>query len=216
METNPIKVPASALETGWRGSRDLWLRAAYGALVEKGVEAVKIQPLAEKLILSRTSFYWFFKDRAALLSALAELWAEATTAPLLRATKTYAATQTEAMLSVIGCFISGEFDARFEQAVRAWAQQDPQIRAQIQAADRARLDALREMLAGWGHDPASADVRARTIYLVQIGYISMQTQEDMATRLARAAKYVEIYTGFAPLPEEIQRFEARALAEHRR
>ena len=57
-------------DTGWRGSQEGWLEAAYEALVESGVEAVKIQPLAKKLKLSRTSFYWFFEDREQLLAAL--------------------------------------------------------------------------------------------------------------------------------------------------
>jgi AcrR family transcriptional regulator len=57
-------------ERGWRGSADLWLDAAYQLLVEGGVEAVKVMPLAEKLGLSRTSFYWHFADREALLDGL--------------------------------------------------------------------------------------------------------------------------------------------------
>ena len=56
--------------TGWRGSRDGWLEAGYRALIEGGVDAVKIMPLARQLNLSRTSFYWFFHDREALLAAL--------------------------------------------------------------------------------------------------------------------------------------------------
>ena len=55
--------------TGWRGSRDGWLEAGYRALIEGGVDAVKIMPLARQLNLSRTSFYWFFHDREALLAA---------------------------------------------------------------------------------------------------------------------------------------------------
>ena len=46
------------------------LDAARQALLESGLDAVKIQPLATRLNLSRTSFYWFFKDRTALLDAL--------------------------------------------------------------------------------------------------------------------------------------------------
>lgn len=60
--------------SGWRGSSDVWLRAAYDALLETGVDGVKIQPLAKRLGLSRTSFYWFFKDRKELLDALITLW----------------------------------------------------------------------------------------------------------------------------------------------
>jgi AcrR family transcriptional regulator len=206
-------------QTGWRGSRDGWLEAGYQALIESGVDAVKILPLARKLRVSRTSFYWFFHDREALLAALLDGWASRTTAPLIAATTQYAETQAEAMLNVIGCFLSADtFDSRLEFAIRSWALQDADVAARVTDADAARLDALRLMLAGWGHDAAAADVRARTVYLVQIGYISMQSREDLATRLARIPTYVQIYTGTHPEPKEIARFNARfrQVAEQKR
>ena len=84
-------------DRGWRGSPDVWLDAAYEALVSGGVDAVKIMPLAQALRLSRSSFYWFFKDRKALLSGLLDRWEASTTRPLVAATRDYAATETEAM-----------------------------------------------------------------------------------------------------------------------
>ncbi|SIS74674.1 TetR/AcrR family transcriptional regulator [Phaeovulum vinaykumarii] len=196
--------------TGWRGSREAWLDAAYAALVEEGIDAVKVQALARRLKLSRSSFYWFFETREALLAALADRWEARSTTPLIAATRAYAATETEAMLNVIGCFLRPEtFDARLEHAVRGWALGDATMRARLAAADAARLGALRVMLTGWGHAPAEADVRARTVYLVQIGYIAMQADEALATRLMRIPHYVEIYTGRAPSAAEVARFRAR-------
>lgn len=201
-------------ETGWRGSPELWINAAYEALVDQGADAVKILPLATRLKLSRTSFYWFFKDRAALLLALAEMWEGRTTAPLVAATRAYAESEAEAMLNVIGCFMSDRtFDARMEFALRGWAVQDPQILERLHRADSQRLEALRAMLERWGHDPQDADVRARTVYLVQIGYISMQTRETLPTRLERVPHYVEIYTGQRPRDSELARFRARLDAD---
>jgi hypothetical protein len=54
-----------------------------------------------------------------------------------------------------------------------------------------------------------ADVRARTTYLVQIGYISMQSEEDMAVRMKRIPDYIAIYTGEVPKQRELDRFYAR-------
>lgn len=197
-------------ETGWRGSPELWVNAAYDTLIEQGIDAVKILPLAARLKLSRTSFYWFFKDRAALLQALADRWEQVTSVPLVAAANAYAETETEAMLNVIGCFLSDRsFDARLEFAVRGWALQDAGMLARVHAADVRRLDALRQMLARWGHDPLDADVRARTVYLVQIGYVAMQTRESLDTRLGRIANYVEIYTGRRPGENEMARFRSR-------
>jgi len=200
-------------DTGWRGSPELWVNAAYEMLIEQGVDAVKIQPLAARLKLSRTSFYWFFKDRAALLAALIDMWAGRTTLPMVQATQAYAETETEAMLNLIGCFLSDQtFDARLEFAIRGWALQDADILARLRAVDAERIEALRQMLIRWGHDPLDADVRARTVYLVQIGYIAMQTQETLETRLERVPNYVKIYTGQHPLPNELARFQARLMA----
>jgi AcrR family transcriptional regulator len=198
------------IETGWRGSREGWLEAAYAALISGGVDAVKIMPLAEGLNLSRTSFYWFFRDRAELLAGLAEMWEARTTAPLVAATRAYAESETEAMLNVIACFLrSDTFDARLEFAMRGWGLTDPAILVRVNEADDRRISALTDMLLRWGHDPQDADVRARTVYLVQIGYIATQADETLETRLTRIAKYVEIYTGRPPEPREMARFRGQ-------
>ena len=83
--------------SGWRGSRAVWLEAAREAFVATGLDAVKIQPLASRLNLSRTSFYWFFGDRAALLEALLEDWEATNTGSLVAAPRDHAATNTEAV-----------------------------------------------------------------------------------------------------------------------
>lgn len=201
-------------ETGWRGSRDGWIAAAHAALIAGGVEAVKIQPLARGLGLARTSFYWHFRDREDLLEALADLWDGRTTAPLVAAAEAPSGSEAAALLKVIGCFvIPGEFDDRMEFAMRSWALSDAGIMARVQAADQLRLAALTRMLEGWGHSPADADVRARTIYLVQIGYISMQVRESDEVRLARVPHYVATYSGGSvPDPAEMAAFRERLLA----
>ena len=204
-----MKNRAAMAETGWRGSREGWLEAGYQALIDGGIDAVKILPLARQLNLSRTSFYWFFEDREALLNALIDGWEERTTTPLVNATLEYAESQAEAMLNVLACFLSGLFDSKLEFAVRSWALQDAKVGQRVAAADERRLAALCGMLTRWGHQEQEADVRARTIYLTQIGYISMRAQEELETRLARIPAYVKIYTGQDAEQREIARFAAR-------
>ena len=202
----------AATDTGWRGSRDGWLDAGYQALIEGGIDAVKIQPLAKNLKLSRTSFYWFFADREALLTALIDGWEHRTTDPLVSASREYAESPAEAMLNILACFLSGAFDARLEFALRSWALQDANVAARTRTADDTRLTALRDMLIRWGHDADDADIRARTIYLTQIGYISMRAHEDLETRLARIPTYVKVYIGQPAEAREIARFNARVLS----
>ena len=197
-------------DTGWRGSIDGWLEAAYDALLEGGVDAVKILPLAKKLKLSRTSFYWFFKDREELLAALIARWRDKNTGNLVRRAEAYAESIAEATLNVFDCWLdTALFDAKFEFAIRSWALQSEEILGEVQAADNARLEALGRMFERFGHEPVAADVRARTLYLVQIGYISMQTEEELELRLKRIPEYAAIFTGTLPEQREIDRFLSR-------
>ncbi|MDB6182285.1 TetR/AcrR family transcriptional regulator [Paracoccus fistulariae] len=197
-------------ETGWRGSRHLWLEAARAALLEGGIDAVKIQPLATRLNLSRTSFYWFFKDRAAILDALLADWDATNTGALTQACAAYAETLPEAILNLLSVFLRDEdFDPRLDFAIRGWALQSDAVMARVAAADAQRLDAIRQMFLRFDLDPDEADVRARTVYLVQIGYISMQVQETLPVRMARIPAYVKTYTGQVPSARDLARFHAR-------
>jgi AcrR family transcriptional regulator len=197
-------------DSGWRGSPEVWLQAAYDALLGAGVDSVKILPLAKRLRLSRTSFYWFFKDREELLAALLSRWRDKNTGNLVRQTQAYAESLAEAMLNVFDCWLDpGLFDSRFEAAVRSWALQSADILAEVRAADQTRIEALTRMFVRFGCPDSVADVRARTTYLVQIGYISMQSSEDLAVRMQRIPDYIAIFTGQTPQQRELDRFFAR-------
>ena len=59
-----------------RVSKDQWLAAAVTALEQGGVDAVRVERLARALDVSKSGFYWHFKDRADLLLELLEYWEE--------------------------------------------------------------------------------------------------------------------------------------------
>ncbi|TVU92008.1 TetR/AcrR family transcriptional regulator [Vreelandella titanicae] len=193
-----------------KGSQDVWLDAAFELLLESGVDSVRILSLAKRLKLSRTSFYWFFKDREALLEALIARWREKNTQGLVNQTEAYAENIVEAMLNVFDCWLDPKlFDSPLEFAMRSWALQSASVVSEIDAADATRIEALARMFQRYGYDPLAANVRGRTIYLTQIGYISMKTQEPLEVRMQRIPAYVEIFTGQPPGSRELQRFHAR-------
>ncbi|MFM9269575.1 TetR/AcrR family transcriptional regulator [Halomonas elongata] len=196
--------------TKWKGSRDAWLDAAFELLLESGVDSVRILPLAKRLELSRTSFYWFFKDREALLHALIERWRQKNTQGLVGQTQAYAETITEAILNVFDCWLDPAlFDSQLEFAIRSWALQSPDVSQAIEQADETRIEALTQMFVRFGYEPLAANVRGRTIYLTQIGYISLNCPETLELRMQRIPSYVEIFTGQPPQAHDLRRFHAR-------
>ncbi|WP_295470889.1 TetR/AcrR family transcriptional regulator [uncultured Pseudomonas sp.] len=194
-------------ESGWRGSAEGWLEAAYETLKESGIDAVKVMPLAKRLKLSRTSFYWFFEDREQLLAALLERWREKNTGSLVKQCESYAESISEAILNVFLCWLNNDlFDSQFEFAVRSWALQSADVAQEIAAADEVRIAALSSMFKRFCFDTHAADARARTLYLTQIGYISMNTSEGLIERFRRIPHYTRIFTGKAPKRRELDRF----------
>lgn len=197
-------------ERGWRGTPDLWLDAAYAMLVDAGVEAVKVMPLAERLGLSRTSFYWHFPDREALLAGLVDRWRAKNSGNLIARCQAPAATITEAMLNLIDCWVEPDlFDSRLEFAMRTWALTDPTVEAAMAEADAVRLAAITDLFRRFGYAEAEADTRARTLYLTQVGYIALRSSESFEVRMGRIPAYVLTFCGQAPAEAEIAAFRAR-------
>lgn len=197
-------------ERGWRGTPDLWLDAAYALLVEGGVEAVKVMPLAQRLGLSRTSFYWHFADREALLAALVDRWKARNTGHLVARCETPAATITEAMLNLVDCWVDAQlFDSRLEFAMRTWGLTDPAVDREMAEADAIRIAAITALFHRFGYDETEADTRARTLYLTQVGYIALRSQESFDVRMARIPAYVLTFSGVGPSEDEVAAFRAR-------
>lgn len=186
------------------------MASARQALIQSGVDSIKIQPLANQLQISRTSFYWFFKDRKELLTALLEEWDAKNTGAFVEACSAYAETISEAILNLITVFHDEAlFEPQLDFAIRGWAHKSDTTAALVHAADEARIDAIREMFARFGFAEDEAEVRARTVYLTQIGYIAMQVRESLATRMARTPGYVKTFCGTSPTYSELARFHAR-------
>ncbi|KND57615.1 Transcriptional regulator, TetR family [Candidatus Burkholderia verschuerenii] len=193
-----------------RGSAEVWLGAAYDALLEGGVDAVSVHALSKRLNISRTSFYWFFKDKDELLSRLLAKWKKTNTGNWISRTEAYAESIAEAILNVFDCwFDEAIFDSRFEAAIRSWAQQSPAVARELAEDDGARIAALTAMFARFNYDPKPADVRARTAYFVQVGYVSTHQKEELSVRMDRIPEYVEVFTGKRAKKNELERFYSR-------
>ncbi len=200
----------SKSKSGQRGSKDLWIDAAYAVLIESGIDAVKVMPLADSLGMSRTSFYWHFQDREELLAALIEKWRQKNTGNLIAQTKAYAESIAEAMLNIFDCWVEPElFDSKLDFAIRNWAQQSAHLKEIVAKVDGERIDAIRAMFMRFDFDESEANPRAYTVYYTQIGYISLMVEEPVTLRLKNMPDYVEIFTGLLPSKSEFARFSAR-------
>ncbi len=190
-----------------RTNRDDWLNAALEILIDEGIEQVKVLRLAEKLGVARSSFYWFFESRGALLQALLESWTTKNTGAITRRANLVTETITEAVLHVFECWVDDRnFDARLDFAIREWARREPDIRTAIEQADTTRIKALSDMFVRHGYPEQQAFIRARILYFTQIGYYALVDYESLTDRAQFVDDYILGFTGKTPTAAERARF----------
>jgi len=192
-------------------TRDDWLNVARDALVAGGVSGVKIAALAARMQVSRSSFYWYFADRQALLAALLDDWEARNTRPIVDLCQAPAKTICAGCCNFFRCFLDPAlFDRELDFAIRGWARVAPEIRPRVTAADAARLDAVTAMFRAHGYAVEDADARARILYYMQLGYHALEVSEPMDLRMSRLGPYIRGFTGQAPEPGVIDAFAAFA------
>jgi len=195
-----------------RVTREDWLNLALETLVSEGVEAVRILSLGQKLNVSRSSFYWYFKSRQDLLDQLLEYWRNNNTRFIVERASRPAPSITQGVLNVFECWLDESlFNPRLDFAVRAWSRISPEVRRIVREEDEARVDAIRALFRRHGYDETDAFVRARVLYFVQIGYYSLEIVEPLANRLSLTPAYLRAHTGKEPLEGEVEAFAALVL-----
>ncbi len=181
-----------------------WLTVAMDLLVSEGVGQVKVLSISERLGVSRSSFYWYFKSRQDLLSALLEQWEQTNTALLIRHAEMPAATITEGVCNISRCWVDPAlFNHKLDFAIREWARRDGAVRRVIDQTDAARVAAFAALFERFDYDPDEAEVRARVMYYMQVGYYALELSEPIEERMKRVWNYVLSFTGRTPQQAEI-------------
>lgn len=201
------KSPEGPARSTLKATRDDWLAQALATLVSDGVEAVLILPLARKLKVSRSSFYWYFKNRKDLLDHLLQHWMSTNTAAIIEHAGRPSKTAVQGVLHIFECWVSEKtYSPRLDIAVRNWATKSNSVRSLVEKADDARLVAIRQMYQRHGFDDEDATIRARILYYVQVGYYALELKETMESRLSHVEAYLRAFTGEEPARADVDRF----------
>ena len=144
-----------------------WLDQGLKALASRGFTALKAEPLAKAMGVSRGSFYWHFADIGAFHAAILARWHEVAAEQIIANVE--AASNDENPLALLLRRVFGE-RLTLERAVRTWASVDPAARAAVQAIDRRRLSYVEGLLTQSGLSAEIARARAQILYWAFLGF----------------------------------------------
>ena len=144
-----------------------WLDQGLKTLAKDGFTALKAEPLAKAMQVSRGSFYWHFADIAAFHAAILKHWREIAAEQIIDDVE--AAASGPDALAVLLRRVFCEKPA-LENAVRTWATVDPAARAAVRAIDQRRLGYVEGLMKRTGLADDVALARAQILYWAFLGF----------------------------------------------
>jgi AcrR family transcriptional regulator len=169
--------------------RNDWLRAAVAVLSLNGVDAVRVEPLARELGVTKGSFYWHFTDRAALLDAVLEAWEESATHAVVRQNEQVSSNADERLVALVIRAFGTE--AQVERAIRAWAAHDARAMNVLKRVDVTRIATICGLFVDCGLLEEAAESRARLLYTAYIGEMHISVPITRERRIAIATANVK-------------------------
>ncbi len=142
-----------------RLTREAWLVRALEVLAESPTH-LRIDRLAERLGVSKGSFYFHFKDRADFVHALAEYWRDAYTKDVAKPILDMDCTGAEKLRLLMEGIIMHDAST-MDIPVRALGRIEPGIMDVIREVDEMRLHTLRAIFSEIGFEGDELEVRTR-------------------------------------------------------
>lgn len=200
-----------------KATREDWVHAALRVLLTEGVDQVLVLPLADKLKVSRSSFYWYFKNRQELLEQLLAHWSDTNTRSIIEQAGRASDTIVDGVLQIFECWVDEcIYSPRLDFAIRSWARQSARVRKLVEQADDTRIEAIRGTFRRHGYSEEDALIRARVLYFMQVGYYALDVKEPMEARLSHLEAYLRAFTGQDPTAAQIRRFQEFTASQARR
>ena len=168
-----------------------WLDQGLKVLAARGFTALKAEPLAKAMGVSRGSFYWHFADVGAFHAAILAHWREVAAERIIANVEAASDSENPVTLLLRRAF-GGQL--ALEKAVRTWAAHEPAARNAVQAIDRRRLDYVENLLKASGLSPSIARARAQIIYWAFVGFALSDQPLPRARQAAMLDELLRIAT----------------------
>ncbi|MEP2735924.1 MAG: TetR/AcrR family transcriptional regulator [Erythrobacter sp.] len=176
-------------------TREDWIKGGFRALTTGGPEAVKIEKIAREMKVSKGSFYWHFKDQAALKSAMMSHWEAWGTQAIIDRNEERELSPKE-KLQDLSARITNSRDAAsgglhygglmMEAAIRDWSRFDKNVRSSVRKVNSTRLDYIAKLFAQLGLNADQSKLKANLLYSSMIGleFLEHQKLADLESDLS--------------------------------
>jgi AcrR family transcriptional regulator len=152
-----------------RTPRDAWIEAGLRELAAGGPEAVRVEPLAARLGVTKGGFYWHFKGRAALLAEMLDSWEQSMVGDVIAEVESDPGDPRAKLQHLFQLAAGAAGLMPVELAVRDWARRDDEVAARLHRVDNERMDYLRSLFRPICVDDDDVEARSTLAFSLFIG-----------------------------------------------
>jgi len=164
-----------------RTPRTSWIEEGLRALARGGPDAVRIEPLAQALGVTKGGFYWHFDDRQALLDEMLDTWDRASTDEVIKRVESKGG-DARAKLRRAGALTFSDWLLPIDLAVRDWSRREPAVAERLRRVDNRRMDYLRLLFGAFCPDADDVEARCVLAFSLAIGHHFMAADHDARSR----------------------------------
>jgi AcrR family transcriptional regulator len=157
-----------------RTPRTSWIEEGLRALAAGGPDAVRIEPLAKALEVTKGGFYWHFDDRRALLEEMLDMWERVGVDEVIKRVESEggdARAKLRRLSAIAGSSdeVLGIDPLKIDLAIRDWARRDKAVAERLRHVDNRRMDYMRSLFGAFCPDEDEIEVRCIVFYSLWIG-----------------------------------------------
>lgn len=169
-----------------------WIEAGLQALAAGGPDAVRVEPLAKVLGVTRGGFYWHFEDRRALLDAMLDTWERMSTDEVIERVEAEGGDARTKVRRAGALTFSGTL-LPIDLAVRDWSRRDPAVGERLRRVDNRRMDYARSLFGAFCPDEDDVEARSLLAFSLAVGNHFLAADHGSRSRaevLDMAAKWL--------------------------
>jgi AcrR family transcriptional regulator len=161
-----------------------WVEEGFRALAVGGHDAVRIEPLAQALGVTKGGFYGYFDDRGALLEEMLDTWERTVIDEVIERVEGEggdARTRLRRLFALTSGASAGE-RLRIELAIRDWARRDKSVARRLKRVDNRRMEYMRALFADFCRDGDEVEARCLLAFSLFIGSPFITADHDGRSR----------------------------------
>ncbi|MET3292934.1 UNVERIFIED_CONTAM: AcrR family transcriptional regulator [Brevibacillus sp. OAP136] len=147
-----------------------WVRLGVAYFSTGGEEALVIEKMAKQLACSKSSFYWYFKNRESFIGKIIGYWQRQATELVIESVESNANAEQKIRALLVSMFADRSGND-FMFYIRRLGQREAAYGRVLQAIEQKRMDYMAALLQAKGYCERTSREKAELIYHCYLGWL---------------------------------------------